>query len=77
MKRIIFALTCCIILNGCSLIATTLTPASVIDSVARGAVVARVAEKDPPAGEELKAYLKANKELWQQLEIWFDLKESK
>lgn len=77
MKRIIFATLCCLMISGCSMISTALTPAPVVDAVARGGSVARIAEQDPPSGEDLKAYLKTNRELWEQLEIWFDLKESK
>jgi hypothetical protein len=51
-----------------------LTPQPVVDGVARGGAVARIAEQNPPEGENLKEYLRVNRELWEQLEIWFELR---
>jgi len=61
--------------SGCSWLAVNLTPMLVIDSVARGGAVARQAEQTAPTGEDLKAYLEANRKLWEELEKWFQLKE--
>jgi hypothetical protein len=60
---------------GCSLIATKLTPAEVIDAVARGDAVAQSALTNPPQTEEdLKAYFEVNAELWDQLSVWFEIR---
>ena len=64
----------CLTLTGCSWLAVNLTPRPVLDGVARGGAVARQAEQNPPTGEDLKAYLEANRQLWEELEKWFELK---
>jgi len=66
---------CMINLTGCSWLAVNLTPNPVVDAVARGGAVARIAEQSPPTNpDELKEYLRANRELWEELEKWFELK---
>ncbi|MHA2010064.1 MAG: hypothetical protein ACW980_22340 [Promethearchaeota archaeon] len=61
-------------LTGCSWLSVKLTPQPVVDGVARGGAVARIAEQNPPEGENLQEYLRVNRELWEQLEIWFELR---
>jgi hypothetical protein len=76
MRYVSAALLCvCIALSsGCSLISTALTPASVVDSVARGYTVSKAAVESPPAtSEDLQAYFEVNAELWKQLAIWYEL----
>ena len=76
MKKalLMIALMMTLSLTGCSWLAVNLTPSPVIDGVARGGAVARIAEKDVPQGEDLQEYLKLNRQLWEQLEVWFELR---
>lgn len=60
-------------ITGCASISSMLTPNEVIDGVARGYMVAKIAEEDTPVGDDLKNYLSANRELWQQLAEYFGL----
>ena len=77
MKQLSISLVCiCVLLSGCSLISTALTPASVIDTVARGHVVSKASVQTPPTTpQDMTAYHEINAELWRQLAIWYGLVE--
>jgi len=47
------------------------------DFVAKSSAVARVAVVDQPKAEDLAAWIKANAEAWEQVEIYVGLKETK
>lgn len=73
-------ITCIIVgtfcLPGCSAISTALTPASVVDNVARGYTVAKQSVETPPVNpDDINAYLEINRDLWKQLAIWYELIE--
>lgn len=74
LLRIIFVLTITTC-SGCSWLAVNFTPKPVVDAVARGSAVANIAVEHPPSTpEELKAYLEVNKELFDELAIFYGLK---
>jgi len=75
MFLLIFLLILIIPSSGCTWLAVNLTPRPVVDSVARGNAVATIAVQDPPkTEEELKLYLQVQKELWDELAKYFELK---
>ncbi len=62
---------------GCSWLAVNFTPKPVVDAVARGAAVANVDVTDPPkTPEELQAYLKVNKEIFDELAVFYGLRSN-
>ena len=70
---ILFLFLCC----SCSPLSVALTPSAIKDSVSRSAAVARMSVENPPGTlQELYDYLEVNKNAWQSLEEWFDVKEN-
>jgi hypothetical protein len=61
--------------SGCLSLHVCTTPDEVLDGIARGYTVSVAAERDPIEGEDLDAYLKANRELWEELAKFYGLIE--
>lgn len=61
--------------SGCATISSSLTPIEIKNTVSKAASISRASITDPPDGENLKQYLIINAELWQQLEIFYGLKQ--
>lgn len=62
-----------LIVPGCSALHTYLTPPQVTNVISVGKSISDSSKENPPQGEDLKEYLDANAELWNELYEWYEL----